>query len=248
MSRSPISSLMLALVLVSAARGADERTQAPIEVYEWSVWVGSPGGATLNAARVYRNAMPAAVGTSRPKFEEADLAKKFAVAPISVVQVFGDPSQDVDVDLRIKKGTILAHWPQGKERSGGIQWFKSSLVAAPPSGIAPGNLAGNHWFQTLRHNEPTLYLKHETRVERFLAYDTELTIPIPVKLRGGPDEYTLQNLTGQRLLDVAVIAPVDGGCRIGWLDALPTAVPPEKPVDESEKAREKEKKDKEKEK
>ncbi|HWE38837.1 MAG TPA: hypothetical protein VG406_19970, partial [Isosphaeraceae bacterium] len=240
--------LVLALLLVSHARGADERNQAPIEVYEWSVWVGSPGGATLNASRVYRNAMPAAVGTSRPKFEEADLAKKFAVAPISVVQIFGDPTQDVDVDLRIKKGTILAHWPQGKERSGGIQWFKSSLVAAPPSGIAPGNLAENHWFQTLRHNEPALYLKHETRVERFLAYDTELTMPIPVKLRGGPDEYTLQNLTGQRLLDVAVIAPADGGYRVGWLDALPTAVPPEKPVDESDKAREKEKKEKEKEK
>jgi hypothetical protein len=248
MSRSPISSLMLALVLVSAARGADERNQAPIEVYEWSVWVGSPGGSTLNTSRVYRNAMPAAVGTSRPKFEEAELARKFAVAPISVVQVFGDPSQDVDVDLRIKKGTILAHWPQGKERSGGIQWFKSNLVAAPPAGIAPGNVAENHWFQTLRKNEPALYLKHETRVERFLAYDTELTIPIPVKIRGGPDEYTLQNLTGQRLLDVAVIAPAEGGYRIGWLDALPTAVPPEKPVDEPEKAREAEKKQKEKEK
>ena len=224
-------SLVLVLLLASAARGADERNQAPIEVYEWSVWVGSPGGATLNAPRVYRNAMPAAIGTSRPKFEEADLAKKFAVAPISVVQVFGDAAQDVDIDLRIKKGTILAHWPQGKERSGGIQWFKSSLLAAPPSGIAPGNLAENHWFQALRHNEPALYLKHETRVERFLAYDTELTMPIPVKLRGGPDEYTLQNLTGQRLLDVAVIAPADGGYRVGWLDALPTAVPPEKPVD-----------------
>ena len=29
--------------------------------------------------------------------------------------------------------------------------------------------------------------------------------PVPVKIRGGPDEYTLQNLTGRRLLDVAVI-------------------------------------------
>ncbi len=139
MSPSPTRpTLVLALLLASAARGADERNQSPIEVYEWSVWVGSPGGSTLNAPRVYRNAMPAAVGTSRPKFEEADLAKKFAVAPISVVQVFGEPAQDVDVDLRIKKGTILAHWPQGKERSGGIQWFKSSLVDGPPLGDRAG--------------------------------------------------------------------------------------------------------------
>ena len=240
--------LTLALLLGAKARGADERTEAPIEVYEWSVWVGSPAQTSLNAPKVYRNGMPGSVGTSRPKFDEAELAKKFAVAPISVVQVFGEPTKDVDIDLRVKKGTLLAHWPQGTERTGRLQWFKSNLVAAPPPGIAPGYLTDNHWFNTLRRDGPTLFVKHETRVERFLAYDTELMIPSPVKVRGGPDEYTLQNLTGQKLIDVAVIAPVEGGYRVGWLDALPTAVPPEKPVDEFAKAQEKEKKDKEREK
>ena len=240
--------LALVLLLPPHARGADERTESPIEVYEWSVWVGSPAQTLLNASRVYRNGMPGSVGTSRPKFEEAELARKFAVAPISVVQVFGEPTKDVDFDLRVKKGTVLAHWPQGTERSGRLQWFKSNLLADPPPGIAPGNLPEDHWFQKLRQDGSTLYLKHETRVERFLAYDTELMIPIPVKIRGGPDEYTLQNLTGQRLLDIAVIAPVEGGYRVAWLDALPTAVPPEKPVDELAKAREKDKKEKEKEK
>ena len=72
-----------------------------------------------------------------------------------------------------------------------------------------------------------LYLKHESRFERFIAYDTELTVPIPVKIRGGPDEYTLQNLTGRRLLDVAVIAPTEDGYRVGWLDELPSAAPEE---------------------
>ena len=36
-----------------------------------------------------QNAMPGNVGTSRAKFEEKDLATKFPVAPVSVVQFFG---------------------------------------------------------------------------------------------------------------------------------------------------------------
>jgi len=239
----------LTLALAPAARGADDRREAPIEVYEWSVWVGSPAQPSLNSPRVYRNAMPAAVGTSRPKSEGDELARKFAVAPISVVQVFGEPTRDVDVDLRAKKGTILAHWPKGTERTGRLQWFKSDLMATPPAGIAPGNLPEDHWFQTLRRAEPALFLKHETRVERFLAYDIEPAIPIPVKVRGGPDEYTLQNLTGQRLLDVAVIAPAEGGgFRVGWLDALPAAVPPEDAAKAKEKAGQAKAKEKDKDK
>lgn len=252
MSRSPRVSqpgplglaLAIGLALGPGVRGAEDRPPSPIEVYDWSVWVGSPAQNTLNAPRVYRNAMPGPVGTTRPKSEGPELSRKFEVAPISVVQAFGEPTQDVDFDLRVKKGTVLAHWPQGTERSDGLRWFKSNLLAAPPAGVAPGYIPEDHWFLKLRQSDRALYLKHETRVERFLAYDTEPAIPIPVKLRGGPDEYTLQNLTGHRLLDVAVIAPVDGGgYRVGWLDDLPTAVPRDAASEElaKTKARDKEK-------
>ena len=95
----------------SAPRDSTTRTrtrypQSPIEVYEWSIWVGNPAQTTMNTTRIYKNAMPSSVGTSRPKFEEKDLADKFPVAPISVVQFFGEPCKDVDVDLRAKKGTL----------------------------------------------------------------------------------------------------------------------------------------------
>jgi hypothetical protein len=233
--------LALGLLCSSGAVRGDDRPGAPIEVYDWSVWVGSPAQTTLNNTRVYRNAMPVSVGTSRPKFEDAELARKFAVAPISVVQAFGEPSKDVDIDVRVKKGNLLAHWPQGTERPGRLQWFKSNLIAAPPGDVAPGYIPDDHWFLSLRRTEPALYFKHEARVERFLTYDTEPAITIPVKIRGGPDEYTLQNLTGQKLLDVAVISPVEGGYRVGWLDSLPTAVPPVKPDEELAKAKAKEK-------
>lgn len=235
---------MAGLSLAPTLWGDEERPQIPIEVYEWSVWVTSPAQTTLNEPRVYRNAMPGPVGTVRPRIEGPDLDRKFPVAPISVTQVFGEPTKDVDFDLRVKKGHVLAHWPQGTERSNGLRWYKTNLLASLPAGATPGFIPEDHWFQTLRRNDQALYLKHETRVERFLAYDNEVAIPIPVKIRGGPDEYTLQNLTNFKLLDVAVIAPVEGGgYRFGWLDELPSGVP--KDVAD-EQAREKEKKEKEK--
>ena len=223
------------------AQAEKERPEPPIEVYDWSVWVGSPSQTTLNTTKVYRNALPDAVGTARPRAEEAELGRMFAVAPVSMVQVFGTPTDDVDVDLRVKKGTILASWPPGVERTGSVRWFKSNFLKAPPRDVPPGNIADNHWWQRLRKLDSALYLKNETRVERFLAYDAEVAAPLPVKLRGGPDEYTLQNLTAQTLLDVAVITPVEGGgYRVGWLDSLPTAVPRETVAEEEAKAKAKE--------
>jgi hypothetical protein len=238
--------LIVGLFFTPAVPGAEDRPPIPVEVYEWAIWVGSPAQTSLNEARVYRNAMPGPVGTVRPKTEGAELTRKFPVAPIAVMQAFGEPTKDVDFDLRVKKGNVLAHWPQGTERSGGLRWYKTNLLASLPAGSAPGFIPDEHWFQKLRKSDRALYLKHETRVERFLAYDNEVAIPIPVKIRGGPDEYTLQNLTNYKLLDVAVVAPVEGGrYRFGWLDELPSGVP--KDVAD-EQAKEKEKKEKEKDK
>jgi hypothetical protein len=203
--------------------GEKDQPQLPVEVNEWSVWVGNPAQTSLNATRVYRNAMPNVVGTSRPKFEDKDVAAMFPIAPISVVQFFGQPARDVDIDLRVKKGSLLAHWPTSKELAGRLQWFKSDLTASPPGGIPQSYLPGTHWLASLRDFASALYLKYESHFERFIAYDAELTIAVPLKLRGGPDEYTLQNLTNRRLLDVAVIAPADSGFRVGWLDELPTS-------------------------
>ena len=231
-------SFSLTLVLGAAFRtsGFDDKDkikdkdnpQSPIEVYEWSIWVGNPAQTTLNTTRVYKNAMPNSVGTSRPKFEDKDLGKKFPVAPVSVVQFFGEPHKDIDVDLRTKKGLFLSHWPASTERAGRLQWFKSDFSSDPPANIPQSYLPGEHWTQQLRQNNSALFLKHESHYERFIAYDAELSLPIPVRIRGGPDEYTLQNLTGFRLLDVAVIAVADNGYRVGWLDELPSATPEKK--------------------
>jgi len=217
------------LVCVSAVTwGFDDKPQSPVEIYEWSVWVGNPAQASINASRLYRNAMPGLIGTSRPKLEEKELAGKFAVAPISIVQFFGESRKDIDVDVQAKKGTFLAHWPPGTERSNRLQWFGSDLTASPPANIPQSYLPEAHWFQKLRENASALFLKRESHFDRFIAYDTELSISIPFRIRGGPDEYSLQNLTDRRLLDVAIIAPTDRGFRVGWLDELPAAAPEKK--------------------
>ncbi len=233
-----IFSIQLWIGIAATAFADDARPQPSVEVYEWSVWVGSPSQVSLNSSRAYKNAMPGVVGTSRPKLEGKELAGKFPIAPISIVQFFGEAYRDIDVDLRAKKGTILAHWPPATERAGRIQWFKSDLSKTLKTSVQIGYLPEAHWLQKLRRIETALYQERESRGERFLAYDAELKVPVPVKLRGGPDEYTLQNLTGYALLDVAIIAPVEGGYRVGWLDELPAAAPEvmrEKAAKEKEK-------------
>ncbi|AGA28199.1 hypothetical protein [Singulisphaera acidiphila] len=243
---APLLALSLIGAWLPAALAEDDKPQPAIEVYDWSIWVTSPAQLTLNGTRVYKNAMPGVVGTSRPKLEGKELVGKFPIAPISVVQFFGEPSRDLDIDLRVKKGTLVAHWPPGSERAGRIQWFKSDLTKALAAGVPLGFLPEAHWLPQLRKVESALYHQRESRAERFLAYDTELAIPIPLKLRGGPDEYTLQNLTGLKLLDVAVIAPTDGGYRVGWLDELPSATPEGKDEGSVKKAKEKEEQERKK--
>ncbi len=216
------------LVQTIGVMAMDDKAQSPLEVYEWSVWVGNPAQPALNASRIYTNVMPSIVGTSRPKLEEKEAAKRFPLSPVSIVQFFGEPSRDIDVDLKAKQGTFLSHWPASNERGGRLQWFKSDLSKDQPTQIPPSYLPENHWFQKLRDLGPALYLKYESHFERFIAYDSELTLTMPVKIRGGPDEYTLQNLTAHRLLDVAVVVPTADGFRVAWLDELPAATPEKK--------------------
>ena len=240
-SRTLGLSVAISLCGLSASWAADDKAQTPVEVHEWSVWVGNPAQTTWNASRVYRNAMPSSVGTSRTKFEGKELDGKFPIAPLSFVQFFGDPCKDVDVEVKLKQGAFLAHWPPSTERGGRLQWFKSDFLANAPADIPPPYLPETNWFTRLRDEKAALYLKHDSVYERFASYDTEMTLPIPLKLRGGPDEYTIQNQTGRRLLDVAVISPSDDGFRVGWLDELPAAAPEKKEEPKKPKATDKEK-------
>ena len=218
--------VLLAILLLAPSRalGQDEPLQLPVDANEWSIWVANPAQPTWNSSRATRNAMPGLVGTNRIPLDDEEETRRFPVSPISVLQFFGDPSEDVDVELRVSEGSFLAHWPPSTDRGGRLQWFGVNLKPDPPAGLPLAFIPDSHWMQALR-TAPALYIEGEERADRFVAYDAEFNRPIPVKLRGGPDEYTLQNLSARRLLDVALIVPTDDGLRVGWLDELPTAAP-----------------------
>ena len=247
MSR-PMRTIHLSIVLArrptlclcaGAAPGAGRRDgrRPAVEVYEWSVWVGSPAQIDAQRAR-------ASTGTRCPassaRAGRSSKARSWPASSRSRRSRSSSSSasrQGLDVDLRVEEGDV----PRPLAAGDRAQRPAPMVQVGPdrrPSGRRPAGLpAGDHWFQKLRGTESALYLKHESRFERFLAYDAELTVPIPVKIRGGPDEYTLQNLTGRRLLDVAVIAPTEDGYRVGWLDELPSAAPEEDAASEKEEGR-----------
>ena len=203
--------------------------ESPIEVYEWSIWVGNPAQTSLNATRHLqeRDAQRRSARAGRSS-KTRSWPIKFPIAPISVVQFFGEPCKDVDVDLRAKKGLPLAL--AGEHRARGpapVVQVGPLTPARPPTSrraICRKPLAP----EAPRQTRPPC----SSSTSRISSGSSPTTpswrSPIPVKIRGGPDEYTFQNLTSRRLLDVAVIAPTDAGFRVGWLDELPTAAPEKK--------------------
>ena len=233
--------LLVFLGVAIRTSGFDDKDnpQSPVEVYEWSVWVSNPAQSTINTTRLYKGAMPSSVGTSRPTIEEKDRAEQVprradlgrAVLRRAVPRRGRQPAgQEGDVPLRTGRRAPSA--PAGSSGS--------SRTCRPPRPRTSRRayLAENQWLHKLRDKDKALYLKHESHSERFIAYDAELAVSVPLKIRGGPDEYTLQNLTGRRLVDVVVIAPTDSGYRVGWLDELPTAAP-----EKSDESSDKDKKD-----
>ena len=68
----------------------DDKAESPIEVYEWSVWVGNPAQPASMPRASTTTRCRRVVGTSRPKLEEKEAASRFPLSPISVVQFFGD--------------------------------------------------------------------------------------------------------------------------------------------------------------
>ncbi|MEW4570088.1 hypothetical protein AB1L88_19655 [Tautonia sp. JC769] len=204
----------------------------PITVEEWSIWVGSPAHERLNDRNAARNAMPQVVGTARPGQSEGR-PSDFPVAPVSIIRFLGEPTADLDLELRVGSGSFLAHWPPARERVDSLRWFGTNLTPTRPDDRPPVFLSESHLFRSLRELDDSLVIEAETRAESFLSYDTELNLPIPLTLQDGPDTYTLQNVSGHPLYDLAVIVPTEGGYRIGWLDELPAGKAPEAPAAEN---------------
>jgi hypothetical protein len=80
-----------------------------------------------------------------------------------------------------------------------------------------------HWFGAPRAWADALYIRQGARSERFLAYDAELNLPAPIQLSGGPDKFTVTNLSDAKLQDLLLVRTTPQGVRLAWIDELPKA-------------------------
>ena len=228
--------LLAAIVpIVVATAIGDEPTK--FEVHDWSVWVGEPQAPSINSVADYTSAMPGIVETERSRRREAS---KPGPTPMSLITLYGEPPEFVDVDLRVSSGRPVAQWPRSEGKSNRLRWLDLIVTKEPSDPDKLVQVPEDHWFQQAR-NLGGLYVqtRKSSRLERFFTYDLELQTTLPMRLDGGPEKFKLANLGKHPLHDVLLIVPTEEGRRIGWLDSVPAAptasatpnTPPETVVD-----------------
>lgn len=169
---------------------------------------------------------PAAGSTATSRTARASAASRRA-APISLITFHGEPVQDLDVDVRTRSGSFLAHWPPGDGLPNRLRWFGTppyNLVEKIDDEAELMFVDSDHWMAAARKSD-ALYIKRGARSERFLAYDVELKLDAPVRLEGGPDTYKVINTSETPLYDVVIARNTPEGFRVAWLDKLPPGRP-----------------------
>jgi hypothetical protein len=222
-SQSVLMGLLLVMGLVVFPLSSQARADdAPnLELHEWSVWLGESQGKQINSLTDYTSAMPGVVETERSRRRESE---KPAPSPLSVMTLYGDPPEVVDIDLRIAAGRPLAQWPRSEGKSNRLRWLDLKLSRELTNREALAYIPEGHWFHQARElGGLYLQLKKGGRIERFLAYDLEFQTTLSVRLDGGPDQYKVANLGKHALHDVLLIVPGPEGRRLGWLDKIAPA-------------------------
>src|SRR5262245_4117933 len=220
-----ILAALIVLVLCSAAPISSPRACAedtpPLELHEWSVWLGEPQGKAINSLTDHASAMPGVVETDRSRRREAE---KPAPSPLGVMTLYGEPPEVVDIDLRIAAGRPVAQWPRSEGKSNRLRWLDLKLSKELTNREALAYIPEGHWFHTARDlGGLYLQLKKGGRIERFLAYDLEFQSTLAVRVDGGPEQYKVANLGKHALHDVLLIVPGPEGHRLGWVDKIDPA-------------------------
>lgn len=220
----PATAFLLAAACVWAgmqlrpAVGQDA-ARSDLEVHELSLWILGPGSAQANARGAHSSALPPSVQSARKPPTDA----KSPLGPINLLTFYGKPVKDLDIDLRTKSGTFLAHWPPGESLPNRLRWsgMPSYDLVDKVEGETELTFAEpDHWMHAARQSD-ALFIKHGARSERFLAYDLEASLGAPLKLEGGPDEFKLVNVSGAAVYDVLISRPTPEGRRLSWIDVIP---------------------------
>lgn len=207
--------LCLALLRSSAARAEDP---PKFEVHEWSVWVGDAQGNTINPVADFTSAMPGIVETDRSRRKDA---AKPGPTPMSLLTLYGEPPEVVDLDLRVSTGRPVAQWPKSESKSNRLRWLDLTVSKAPSKPEALVIVPEGHWFHKARElGGLYLQMKKSTRSERFLTYDLEFQASLTLRVDGGPDQFKIANLGKHPLKDVLLIVPSSDGRRVGWIESI----------------------------
>jgi hypothetical protein len=183
---------LLALLLLSASprlcgsiQAAEDEPKKPnskFDIHEISVWMTEPGSGVFNAHQEYQNGMPPVVDSTRPrKVERAENSG----SPVSLITLWGEVKEPVDLTVRINNGRVLSHWPPAEVKNNRYRWL--DLKPAAESESSPAFVSEGHWYHKAREMG-SLALHQGSRMERFLMYDAEFTRPMPLRLEGGPDK------------------------------------------------------------
>ena len=190
----------------------------PLELHEWSVWLGEPQNKQINAAADYPTAMPSLVDSERSRRRESDKPKP---SPIGLMTIYGTPPEVVDVDLKITAGRPVSQWPRSEGKASRLRWLDLTLSKELSNPELIAYIPETHWFHRARALDGLyIQLKKGGRAERFFAYDLELQSTLNIRLDGGPDQYKFANLAKYKLHDVLLIVPGTDGTRLGWLDTI----------------------------
>ena len=214
--RIAIIGCCLALVACATAVAAD--MPEDLEFHEWSVWIGEPQAKQMNAHLLHPSAMPGVVDTERSRRHEGD---KPEPSPLSVLTAYGTPPEAADVDIRLTAGRWLAQWPKSEGKGNRLRWLDIALSKDLKDETRQAYVPETHWFRQARKLD-TLYfnVKKGHRTERFLAYDAELNVPLPLRIDGEGDQYKVVNNGKHPLEDVLLIVPTPEGRRVGWVDKV----------------------------
>ncbi len=244
-----IVAAMFVLGLTNQTASAED-AKANFEVHDISLWILEPGATQANMRTAYPSALSGLVDSARntplakPQNENAgvnDIAfvgvanagvtaaapapaiRRGKIAPINLLTFHGQPATNLDVDLRTKAGSFLAHWPAGESLPNRLRWSGSpqfDLVEKSNDEAEFAFVDEDGWIHKARQASG-LYVKRGARAERFLAYDVELNMSAPIRLEGGPEKFTVINTSNTTLYDVLISRGTPQGRRVAWIDVLP---------------------------
>ncbi len=146
----------------------------------------------INSLADYKSTMPGLVETERSRRRDTD---KPGPSPLSLMTIYGEPPEVVDIDLRIAAGRPLAQWPRSEGKANRLRWLDLKLSKELTNRESLAYIPDSHWFHEAR-GLGGLYvqLKKGGRTERFLAYDLELQTTLTARVDGGPEQYKIANL------------------------------------------------------